>query len=1008
MHKRFVVFVILLAVVLILAGGSLIAVRRVPTMSDLILPGSSSIHVSLTTLQLAGAWPLDSYLPVFVSAEGSQPIKAIDLYINGSLYESRAAPAGWAGKSFATQWNWQPGTSGQFTLLAYATDQNGQTGISTPVVLRVGPAGGSRSPITVNAGDTLQSLASANNLPLAEVRNVNPGIDPVSPLEPGSQVYLPNPPAPITNPKIIAGFPLSQVGQSTSQGSGGAGTPTVTFPLTPLSPIGQTAGQPISPPGFLSNLQFWLKTQGGNTSAKLPHAPILQANFSGCTALISFQNAVTFIDPGPDHAYDYARPMNEDGFFLYRSQDGGPWERIATWPKIVDIVDAEKYEYPASFPNEYGLVSFYLSAFNAAGETPGTPASIALDTGQCPPPSNGGNGQNQIRIENGNLILPQAMDMAYFYIQINGSRGVRVPEGDRTYLPGSGIQFNINSYLDTLLDSVQQPDLDLSLEVWGWSGGQLTFAGNFKTTIHRSVLTVCSVEGKGGCTGSGGGKWVSEVNLLPDIPIQNQSFEFRWQSTSLSDVNQVCSELAAGPFPNDDYWSVDLPISAGCDPTVTDHEGTFLEDLGAELYPPGGGSNSGWGAGDQVFDYQSNWWPSNYQEGQPFSLYLRVIPQLKISGYAQFSNTVVMHYNTPPVPSGLPPLTSPYPSLYNVQILTDSYTPPNFVSGENWGCVIVDKDPTGTYKPDQEICPAPLFTGDCGSVLCMLKAELKDFEQWFDMIAYGFDTMIADIGGDIASIIPGCSGECASVVKDAVKFGFSYLTGMPPDLPNLSSLVSDDIIPDVVDEILDDPTAGTLYKDCSWCEQQLEDQLTLEYTQYVNLSSQPACFDAYEAMLRTLKPLCLDPNIVVHPAPGSYNFPGSVQVKITRKATPEAQAMTKADADKYQLTLVVTVDNPTNTGVPEGSIYQDVRVPIPWLQPGESRTIPIALTPCYNHQSNYCVVGEAWDAIKPLYFGGTSHMQAAEDCYSPGSTQDWVPCTGGGQDHWDFADPVGP
>jgi hypothetical protein len=53
-------------------------------------------------------------------------------------------------------------------------------------------------------------------------------------------------------------------------------------------------------------------------------------------------------------------------------------------------------------------------------------------------------------------------------------------------------------------------------------------------------------------------------------------------------------------------------------------------------------------------------------------------------------------------------------------------------------------------------------------------------------------------------------------------------------------------------------------------------------------------------------------------------------------------------------------------------------------------------------------VGEAWDAIKPLYYGGSSHMQATENCSSPGSSVDWVPCTNGGLDHWDFTDPVGP
>ena len=118
--------------------------------------------------------------------------------------------------------------------------------------------------------------------------------------------------------------------------------------------------------------------------------------------------------------------------------------------------------------------------------------------------------------------------------------------------------------------------------------------------------------------------------------------------------------------------------------------------------------------------------------------------------------------------------------------------------------------------------------------------------------------------------------------------------------------------------------------------------------------------------------------------------------------------MTAADAGKYQLTLVVIVDNPANASAQQGTIYEDVRVPIPWMQPGDSESISLALTPCLDHDINYCGVGEAWDAIKGLYYGGSSHMQATENCSSPGSSVEWVPCTNGGQDHWDFADPVGP
>jgi hypothetical protein len=140
----------------------------------------------------------------------------------------------------------------------------------------------------------------------------------------------------------------------------------------------------------------------------------------------------------------------------------------------------------------------------------------------------------------------------------------------------------------------------------------------------------------------------------------------------------------------------------------------------------------------------------------------------------------------------------------------------------------------------------------------------------------------------------------------------------------------------------------------------------------------------------------LDPKIKVHPASGSGNFPGGVLVKITRKSTAESLAVTEADADKYQLSLTVVADNPNVTPSPEDSIYQYVSLQIPWMQPGESRIVGVPLMPCFNNIPDTCS-GD----------GSTQHlMQATEKCYSADSSWPWVPCTNGGQDHWDFNNPA--
>jgi LysM repeat protein len=1035
MNRRLLVAGIIIAVVIFITIGSFITLSRIPQISDQVSQGTSSVLISLVVPQNSGAWPLDSFIPVLVSAEGDQPVQSLELYINGVLYDTKTAPQDWAGNFLATHWNWQPGSAGLFTLVAYGKDASGQTGISSPVVIIAKESTGSRTAIQTIAGDSLQGLSEKNNISLPDIQNANPGVDPAKPLEPGLQIFLPNPPAAIQDQVSIPAYvlppPILYAGSDQSgseEGTGGNDPQIITS--VPIPP-----GEPQSQPGNLSsnlidNIAFWLKIQNGTSNVELPLTPEITGDFSGCTAKIRF-NAHAFADLYdiyPGGSYDYLRPKAEDGFFLYQSQDGGPWVRIATWEKIgKDSMDTIQYDDPLLFPDQYGQVSYSLSAFNPAGESPSAPVTLPFDPNNCKAPaSRGMGGLGKVTMNNGNMVLPYSMDLAYFYLKVNNSRGFRVPEGGRSFLPASGVQFNIFDYLDTVVDKYPQPDLDLTMEVWGWSGGELVYVGTFKTAVHRAVLMVCSVEGEGACTGGGGGHWVTETNISPDKPIQDQVFEMRWQTTSQTEVERVCDQLATLPYPNDNYWTMNQLIYAGCRwQNAQDHEGTYPVHL-AMLYPDGGKSMGEFGAGSQgKYEYDSNWFQYNYQQGAPFSLYSRFLPLYKMSGYNRISNTVAMHFNTPKEPSGLPPLASTYPSIYDVEILRDNYSAPLF-EGADWGCVIVDEDPSPPpqevcvagicttvgnlpHLPGDKICPTPMqHTQDCGSLDCLLGEFANSLGFLYDMVAYGISAYIQELSVGVASLIPGCSesADCVSVTHTAISYGFTALTGIPANLPSYSEFVSGNVVPAIMDEITGDPTVSALYNACSSCKKAVEDTLTSQLEQYASLQSQNACINAYDAMLRGFDPLCLDPKIKVHPAPGSGNFPGGVLVKITRRTTAESLAATEADADKYQLALTVVAKNPSITTYPEYSIYQDALVKIPWMQPGESKIVPVSLMPCYNHNQNYCGFGEAWDAIKPIFFGGSTNMLATEKCYSADSSWPWVSCVSGGRDQWEFNNPA--
>jgi LysM repeat protein len=1023
MRKRPLMIGVLLVFVLCLAAvaAGVYAVRQVPTMSDMIYPGSSPVHVTLQIPAAVSPWPLNSYIPILVTALSRQPIRSVELYINGVLYETKSTPEDGSSQAFTALWNWQPGAVGQFVILARAVDFAGQASLSSPAVLTAIDAAVTTTPIKAQPGDTLRKLSEAHNLPLAQILQENPDLDPDAPIDPDKLIFLPNPPAPVKNLHIIPGYlpfeagtgnlpPISLVPTVATPGTIG-NPPSHISTITPTSP--SPASSHLPPVSIIDNLFFWLKVETGNTSSQLPYAPTISGDFKGCTPIIRI-NIMEFTDPPPGPEYDHNRPKNEDGFFLYRSRDGGAFERIATLPKVVDYVSTQIPVYTNEYedPNQYGLVTYYLSAFNTAGETPSNPVTLPLDSAGCKDPS-AVQYINQIHLKDGDLILPFAMDAAYLYIQINGSAAERVPGGDRTFLPGSGVKFNLDTYLNSIIDKVPQPDLDISMEVWGWSGGKLVYAGKFTTTVHRAVLTVCSVEGKGGCTGSGGGQWVTETNITDQKPLKDQVYEFRWQTTALSDAKSVCYELAAGPFPEPaDYWNMALAIYAHC-AGAGGQEGFYEMNLGGMLYPPGPMSAGKWGNGTiGSFEYDSNVFQFNTPPGTPFSLFLRFYPRLTMSGFSKFTNTVVFHYNTPPLPSKAPPLASTYPSLYDVEIQRNTYQPPMFEQEEMWGCVIVDEDPTNTLPIGVPICPGKVPPqSDCGDwdLLCLMAGFGKSLAELGNYVIFGINAYKNEIVVGVVDVIPGCkeSGKCKDAVGLGVDYGVSALTGLPPTLPDFEDIAAGEIASYVVSEVTGvDPAVGAACA-AAGCEDKIKAVLAQRLKQGKSLQSQKACIYGYEAYFHGQQAVCLDPSIIVHPAPGSGNYPGSILVKVTRRAALQkglSYAAPKSDADKYRLAVNVTAETDSEFygGHILGVAFQPLLLPIPWMQEGESTILPAILTPC-NSPSSFPQSGFCSDYTYTLLVqNATFHMQATETCYSSDSSLEWVPCSNGGRDSWDY------
>jgi hypothetical protein len=644
--------------------------------------------------------------------------------------------------------------------------------------------------------------------------------------------------------------------------------------------------------------------------------------------------------------------------------------------------------------NQWGNLMYYASAFNVLGESSSDPVVVPLDEVNCQSNAPGSDNSNQVTMQNGDLILPYNLDMAYLYLQINGGQGVRIPEGNRSFLPGSGMKFNIYDYLNSRIDEIQEPDLALNMEVWG---GGLLYAGSFSTMVHRTILTICSVEGEGGCTGGGGGRWVSTINIPAEKPMSELVYELRWRVTSLSPTDGLYMQLASGEFFGDYYNQVHGLISA-YDVSGKGAEGVFSLPLGYLLYPdpihPAG--EMLWGGPGHLFDFTTNGFIGT-PPGESFSLSMRVNPHLEMSGLNLLSNQVHMLYNSPPPPSELPPLASTFPSIYDVQILQETYQAPQFLDEVRWGCVIIDEDPTGTFTVGQEVCPGKYVpTNDCDGTpeaLCLLKGLGNAIGFVYDFFVTAYEVYKGEIAKGIIYIIPNCSdsSDCKSLVKQGVDYGVSYVTGLPPSLPKSGELIGDSIGETIVNSAQEYEKSLTGYDYsaieafCSNvvdCKQEISDQVASQIEQTQSLASQAACINGYEAYFHG------------HAAPNSGNYSGAVVVRVTRKLTQESMDALFSDKDNYQLFVTSTAEDLANGSIDE--LYLPGQIPIPWIEPAQSIDLPIPLR----------LIGNNGIYTQARFFGRTTHMKAQESCYSSGSSWDWVLCLGGGLDTWDFANPV--
>lgn len=433
----------MLAALAVFGGRRLVS--QMPELSAQYPLGSAPVLVTLTSPLNDAHYPVNSAIPVRVTAFGAEPAYTLELWVDGALMEAQEVAPDVLGKAHI-EWPWTPDGEGEHILLARVRTPQGKIGDSNLVRITATAPVGMSVQVTASEGDTLASLAERFQSPVEELQpavwDESQGTWSLQPYDAAPENVMSTEGGQAADPQAgqtpggDAQAGGAQTGQPPAPGaeSGGPqGTLPQVDPNAPLSP-----GQPVLVPGVVNlppstaklppaepptgptrsveaidpnKVSLWIGNLLTSPSAA-PAAPSLAALANGCEIRL-------FIT---DQAHD------EQGFFVYQGGGGSTaLQRIA-------VLAANQGSLPLEYstPGQVGSVVYVAAAFNAAGETPSQPVSVSLDAAAC------GIATDGLAWQGDALVLPQPVDLAYFYLSTDGNSWERVPAPAQAFFAARG------------------------------------------------------------------------------------------------------------------------------------------------------------------------------------------------------------------------------------------------------------------------------------------------------------------------------------------------------------------------------------------------------------------------------------------------------------------------------------------------------------------------------------------------------------------------------------------
>lgn len=372
--------------------------------------------------------PVGSYLSAAstITFSPQNPVQTVEWWLDGSLLESHPIQAGIGVAQTYDYLNLLIPAEGTHMLLARAINTQGVIGPSEPLTFQGVAKGEAFYDLTVNEGETIESLAANYGTDVISLQNLNPGLGTAP--APGTTIKVPVPPENEPNSPLPNTPPAGIV------------------TLVPTLPMLQVAKPPI---GGLFNLLL----------ASPPETPTnLQGEVKDCMVKLLWEDNAS----------------NESGYEIWIAAPGAPLKHMLTLGPAQGGVTW--FEFNAPGP---GYFLFWVEAVNSIGRQGSNIIYLNVDAG-CPAVA-----PTHLQVDILDIAVKGGSERVYCYLSFENAPELRLPAQNGQFIAVQGGQGDLAAWPHTFaLSTIPQDNtLDLSGECWGWTGKDLDKLGTFAASL---------------------------------------------------------------------------------------------------------------------------------------------------------------------------------------------------------------------------------------------------------------------------------------------------------------------------------------------------------------------------------------------------------------------------------------------------------------------------------------------------------------------------------------------